>query len=114
MRGDKILMCATKQTQLKQRGHCKKAEHGAQILTVRISVAVNYRYSRYKIDMTNSIDNRYGFLNIDYRVSSVYGKNHYFKSDFKRGIYGRLGQLLSHPLQGTHVVHQSIPLDHRF
>ena len=29
------------------------------------SVAVNYRYSRYKIDMTGSIDNRYGFYNIE-------------------------------------------------
>ena len=27
-----------------------------------ISVAVNYRYRRYKIDMKISIDNRYGFL----------------------------------------------------
>ena len=32
---------------------------------VRISVAVNYRYSRYKIDMNISIDNRYGFFDID-------------------------------------------------
>ena len=29
------------------------------------SVAVNYRYSRYKIDMKISIDNRYGFSDID-------------------------------------------------
>ena len=34
---------------------------------VIISVAVNYRYSRYKIDMTGSIDNRYGFYNIKLR-----------------------------------------------
>ena len=30
-----------------------------------ISVAVNYRYRRYKIDMKISIDNRYGFFDID-------------------------------------------------
>ena len=29
------------------------------------SAAVNYRYSRYKIDMKISIDNRYGFSDID-------------------------------------------------
>ena len=32
---------------------------------VLCSVAVNYRYSRYKIDMKISIDNRYGFSDID-------------------------------------------------
>ena len=32
---------------------------------VVVSVAVNYRYSRYKIDMKISIDNRYGFSDID-------------------------------------------------
>ena len=42
----------------------------AKILATKIgnlwaSVAVNYQYSRYKIDMTNSIDNQYGFHNID-------------------------------------------------
>ena len=31
----------------------------------KISVAVNYRYSRYKIDMKISIHNRYGFSDID-------------------------------------------------
>ena len=33
--------------------------------TVLGSVAVNYRYSRYKIDMKIAIDNRYGFFYID-------------------------------------------------
>ena len=42
----------------------------AKILATKIgnlwaSVAVNYQYSRYKIDMTSSIDNQYGFHNID-------------------------------------------------
>ena len=32
---------------------------------IKISVAVNYRYTRYKIDMKISIDNRYGFSDID-------------------------------------------------
>ena len=37
----------------------------ATIFVKYSSVAVNYRYSRYKIDMKISIDNRYGFSDID-------------------------------------------------
>ena len=39
--------------------------HHFVIIIHGISVAVNYRYSRYKIDMKISIDNRYGFSDID-------------------------------------------------
>ena len=50
---------------LSPNGHTWHALVDVEVTSITFSVAVNYRYSRYKIDMKISIDNRYGFSDID-------------------------------------------------